>query len=73
MYNLKKKIMKKLWKWKVTITLSVGGEVLTETVAESIKKATESLSYVAKRLNGEITCVSRADPYENEDQGCQGN
>ena len=53
-------------KWKVTITLSVGGEVLTETVAESIKKATESLSYVAKRLNGEITCVSRADPYENE-------
>lgn len=65
--------MKKLWKWKVTITLSIGGEVLTETVAESIKKATESLSYVAKRLNGEITCVSRADPYENEDQRCEGN
>jgi hypothetical protein len=65
--------MKKLWKWKVTITLSVGGEVLTETVAESIKKATESLSYVAKRLNGEITCVSRADPYENENQGCQSD
>lgn len=60
--------MKKLWKWKVTITLELGGEVLTETVAESIKKATESLSYVAKRLNGEITCVSRADPYENENQ-----
>lgn len=65
--------MKRLWKWKVTITLSVGGEVLTETVAESIKKATESLSYVAKRLNGEITCVSRADPYENEDQRCESN
>ena len=65
--------MKKLWKWKVTITLSVGSEVLTETVAESIKKATESLCYVAKRLNGEITCVSRADPYENEDQRCESN
>ena len=65
--------MKRLWKWKVTITLSMGGEVLTETVAESIKKATESLSYVAKRLNGEITCVSRADPYENENQGCQND
>lgn len=65
--------MKKLWKWKVIITLSIGGEVSTETVAESIKKATESLSYVAKRLNGEITCVSRTDPYENEDQRYQNN
>ena len=58
--------MKKLWNWEVIITLSEGGEILTETVAESIKKAIENLSHIEKRFNGEITHVSRADPYEKE-------
>ncbi len=53
--------MKTTWKWKITITLLTKTEIEIETEAESIKKAIESLSYTAKKLNGEITCVQRLE------------
>lgn len=53
--------MKTIWKWKITITFITGYEVETEVEAESIKKAIESMAYTAKKLNGEITCVTRLE------------
>lgn len=51
--------MKTIWKWKIAITFIAGYKVETEVEAESIKKAIESMAYTAKKLNGEITCVTR--------------
>lgn len=65
--------MKKIWKWKLTITFITGYEVETEVKAESIKKAIASMEYTAKKMNGEITSVQKGEECENKDQGCQSN
>lgn len=65
--------MKKIWKWKLTITFITGYEVETEVKAESIKKAIASMEYTAKKMNGEITSIQKGEQCENEDQGCQSN
>lgn len=65
--------MKKIWKWKLTITFVTGMSLETEVKAESIKKAIASMEYTAKKMNGEITSIQRGEQYENENQGCQGN
>lgn len=59
--------MKKLFKWKITITLETGTEILTIVTADSIGKACNSMKYTAERLNGEITKVERNDPIENQE------
>lgn len=65
--------MKKIWKWKLTITFITGCEIETEVKAENIKKAIASMEYTAKKMNGEITSIQKGEQCENEDQGCQGN
>ena len=65
--------MKKIWKWKLTITFSTGMSLETEVKAESIKKAIASIEYTAKKMNGEITKIERGEQYENENQGCQSD
>ena len=59
--------MKKVWKWKLTITFVTGMSLETEVKAESIKKAIASIEYTAKKMNGEITKIERGEQYENED------
>lgn len=51
--------MKKLFKWKVTITLEIGTEIETQVVADSVKKAANAMQYTAERLNGSITKIER--------------
>ena len=51
--------MKKIFKWKITITLEVGTEIETEVVANSLKKAANAMQYTAERLNGSITKIER--------------
>jgi hypothetical protein len=58
--------MKKLFKWKITITLEIGTEVVTIVTADSIGKACNSMKYTAERLNGEITKIERDEPIENQ-------
>jgi hypothetical protein len=58
--------MKKLFKWKITITLEIGTEVITIVTADSIGKACNSMKYTAERLNGEITKIERDEPIENQ-------
>lgn len=41
--------MKKIWKWKLTITFVTGMSLETEVKAESIKKAIASMEYTAKK------------------------
>jgi hypothetical protein len=65
--------MKKIWKWKLTITFVTGMNLETEVKAESIKKAIASIEYTAKKMNGEITGIQRGEEYENENQGCQSD
>lgn len=65
--------MKKIWKWKLTITFSTGMSLETEVKAESIKKAIASMDYTAKKMNGEITSIQRGEQYEDENQGYQGD
>lgn len=72
--KLKTKVkMKKIWKWKLTITFMTGCEIETEVKAESIKKAIASMEYTAKKMNGEITSIKKEEECENEDQGYQGS
>lgn len=65
--------MKKLWKWKLTITFVTGMSLETEVIAENIKKAIASIGYTVKKMNGEITSVKKGEKYENEDQGYQSD
>lgn len=65
--------MKKIWKWKLTITFVTGMSLETEVKAESIKKAIASIEYTAKRMNGEITSVQKGEEYEDENQRCQSD
>lgn len=65
--------MKKIWKWKLTITFSTGMSLETEVKADSIKKAIASMDYTAKKMNGEITSIQRGEQYEDENQGCQSD
>lgn len=65
--------MKKIWKWKLTITFSTGMSLETEVKAESIKKAIATMEYTAKKMNGEITSIQRGEQYEDENQGCQSD
>lgn len=65
--------MKKVWKWKLTITFSTGMSLETEVKAESIKKAIASIEYTAKKMNGEITSIQKGEEYEDENQGCQSD
>lgn len=58
--------MKKLFKWKITITLEIGTEVVTIVTADSIGKACNSMKYTAERLNGEITKIERDEPIEDQ-------
>lgn len=51
--------MKKIFKWKITITLEVGTEIETQVVADSLKKAANAMQYTAERLNGSITKIER--------------
>ena len=51
--------MKKLFKWKITITLETGTEIETQVVADSVKKAANAMQYTAERLNGSITKIER--------------
>lgn len=51
--------MKKLFKWKITITLEIGTEIETQVVADSVKKAANAMQYTAERLNGSITKIER--------------
>lgn len=59
--------MKKLFKWKITITLEIGTEVVTIVTADSIGKACNSMKYTAERLNGEITKIERDEPIEDQE------
>lgn len=59
--------MKRLFKWKITITLEIGTEVITIVTADSIGKACNSMKYTAERLNGEITKIERDEPIENQE------
>lgn len=63
--------MKKLFKWKVTITLEIGTEISTTVTADSIGKACNSMKYTAERLNGEITKIERDEPIK--DQECSSD
>jgi hypothetical protein len=65
--------MKRVWKWKLTITFVTGMSLETEVKAESIKKAIASMEYTAKKMNGEITSIQKGEEYENENQGCQSD
>jgi len=65
--------MKKIWKWKLTITFVTGMSLETEVKAESIKKAIASIEYTAKKMNGEITSVQKGEEYEDKNQGCQSD
>lgn len=65
--------MRKVWKWKLTITFSTGMSLETEVKAESIKKAIASIEYTAKKMNGEITSIQKGEECENENQGCQSD
>jgi hypothetical protein len=58
--------MKKLFKWKITITLEIGTEVITIVTTDSIGKACNSMKYTAERLNGEITKIERDEPIEDK-------
>ena len=58
--------MKKLFRWKITITLESGTGILTTVTADSIGKACNSMKYTAERLNGEITKAERDDPVKNQ-------
>ena len=51
--------MKKLFKWKITITLETGTEIETQVVADGVKKAANAMQYTAERLNGSITKIER--------------
>lgn len=51
--------MKKVFKWKITITLETGTEIETQVVADSLKRAANTMQYTAERLNGSITKIER--------------
>ena len=51
--------MKKIFKWKITITLEAGTEIETQVVTDSLKKAANAMQYTAERLNGSITKIER--------------
>ena len=59
--------MKKLFKWKITITLEVGTEIETQVVADSVKKAANAMQYTAERLNGSITKIERDDEVKDKE------
>lgn len=65
--------MKKIWKWKLTITFATGMSLETEVKAESIKKAIASIEYTAKKMNGEITSIQKGEECENQNQGHQSD
>ena len=65
--------MKKIWKWKMTITFVTGMKLETEVKAENIKKAIASIEYTAKKMNGEITSIQKGEECEDENQGCQSD
>ena len=45
--------MKKLFKWKITITLETGTEIETQVVADSVKSSKRNAIYsrTSKRIN----------------------
>ena len=59
--------MKKLYKWKITITLEIGTEIETQVVADSVKKAANAMQYTAERLNGSITKIERDVEVEDKE------
>ena len=59
--------MKKLFKWKITITLETGTEIETQVVVDSIKKAANAMQYTAERLNGSITKIERDDEVKDKE------
>ena len=59
--------MKKLFKWRITITLEIGSEITTIVTADSIGKACNSMKYTAERLNGEITKIERDEQIEDQE------
>lgn len=59
--------MKKLFKWIITIRLAIGTEITTVVTADSIGKACNSMTYTAKKLNGEIIKIERDEPIEDQE------
>lgn len=59
--------MKKLFKWIITIELEIGTEITTVVIADSIRKACNSMKYTTEKLNGEITKIERNEPIENQE------
>lgn len=57
--------MKKIFKWKITITLEIGTEITTMVTADSIGKACNSMKHTAEKLKGEITKIERDEPVED--------
>ena len=57
--------MKKSSKWVIVIKLGVGTEIETTAIADSIKKACNSIEYTAKKLNGEIIKIEKDVEVEN--------
>lgn len=58
--------MKKVFIWKITITLKVGTEISTTVQAESLRKAYGAMAYTAEKLNGEITKIERDEEVKSD-------
>ena len=58
--------MKKVFKWRVTITLQIGTEISTIVNADSIRKACNAMLYTAEKLNGEITKIERDEEIKSD-------